>query len=421
MKKTILLSILCCMLGVTVSGQNYWEIINVPDTIQIMSMAANNQNHIFLGTGGNNMFGGIYRSVDNCNSWEFLGFENNGIPYIELNVLNQLFIPIDSYIYKSIDNGISWNTIYYNTEYVGISCLKFYNEKLIFAGLDGNITGIIRSKDSGENWEEIFILPISAEYFYDIAILNEDTIYAGTTNWFDGGGVYRSIDGGDSWDHIGMYNFHVFSLELNSQGDLFVGTYGHNTQYWLSGVYVLYNGDDEFTQLYTTLVNDMTINSDDDLYVATDYGVLESLDNGQTFNYINDGLFTGNVDDLAIDSAGYLYASSYNPCNMAKSIEPTITGINKIQKPDFELSAFPNPFYNKTTIKFELPINYENTVLKIYNITGKPIRQFNITGKKSQQWDGRDNNGNLVKKGIYFYNINYGNISSKLNKILFIN
>ena len=420
MKKIILISILCCILGVTVSGQDYWEIIDVPDTIQIKSMATNNQNHIFLGTGGNNMFGGIYRSVDNCNTWEYLKFAYLGVYKIYVNEYNHLFTGWIGDMYKSIDNGDNWSL-----KFSGISnicCIKSYPNGLMFAN-SGTPTymNIMRSLDYGDNWEEVMIFFGNVEEPNDIAILNQDTIYAGTTNWFDGGGVYRSIDGGDSWDHIGMYNFHVLSLELNSQGDLFVGTYGHNTQYWLSGVYVLYNGDDEFTQLYSTLVNDMTINSDDDLYVATDYGVLESLDNGQTFNYINDGLFTGNVDDLAIDSAGYLYASSYNPCNMARSIEPTITGINKIQKPDFELSAFPNPFSDKTTIKFELPINYENTVLKIYNITGKPIRQFNITGKKSQQWDGRDNNGNLVKKGIYFYNINYGNISSKLNKILFIN
>ena len=160
------------------------------------------------------------------------------------------------------------------------------------------------------------------EYVYDIAILNQDTICAGTTNWFDGGGVYRSVDGGDNWEHIGMYDFHVLALELNSQGDLFAGTYGNNSQF-LSGVFVLYKGEEEWTQLCTTLVNDMKINSKDYLYAATDFGVLSSTDNGQTFEYINDGLFTGDVDDLALDSAGYLYASSYN-VYMARSVNSTL-------------------------------------------------------------------------------------------------
>jgi len=86
---------------------------------------------------------------------------------------------------------------------------------------------------------------------------------------------------------------------------------------------VLYKGEEEWTQLCSTLVNDMIINSKDYLYAATDFGVLSSTDNGQTFEYINDGLFTGDVDDLALDSAGYLYASSYN-VNMARSVNSTL-------------------------------------------------------------------------------------------------
>lgn len=218
-----------------------------------------------------------------------------------------------------------------------------------------------------------------------------------------------------------MYDFHVFALELNSQGDLFAGTYGSNSLF-LSGVFVLYKGEKEWTQLCTTLVNDMIINSRDYLYVATDFGVLSSTDNGQTFEYINDGLFTGNVDNLALDSAGYLYASSYNPCNMAKSFESTITGISKINKnnPVISIINYPNPFSEKTTITFELPNDCKTPVLNIYNIHGKIIRQYNIAGKKSQQWDGRDSHGNLVTNGIYFYNINYENISSQFYKLLFV-
>ncbi|MCD4731245.1 MAG: T9SS type A sorting domain-containing protein [Bacteroidales bacterium] len=382
--------------------QNYWEIVNVPDTIQIKCMAANNQNHIYLGTGGNNMLGGIYRTVDNCNSWEFLVFENHSIGFIELNAANHFFTSFSSCIYKSINNGISWDTLFYYTETVGFSCLKTYNEDLIFAGLSLNITGIIRSNDSGENWEEVFILPSNAEFFYDFAILNEDTIYACTTHWFNGGGVYRSVDSGDNWEHIGMYDFHCMSLAKNSNGDIFVGTYGHNTQYWLSGVYVLYNGDEEWVQLYTTLVNDIAVNSDDHLFVATDYGVLESTDNGQTFEYINDGLFTGDVDDLAIDSSGFLYASSYDPCNMARSFEPTITGNSEINITDTTVSIinYPNPFSDKTIIQWDIPEKDEYVYLIITDASGKTVLNIQIENTGSYVFISR-----FFKPGILYYSI----------------
>lgn len=385
-------------------SQDYWEIIDVPDTINITCMAANNQNQIFLGTVGT--IGGIYQSVDNCNSWEFIGFENTGIEFIELNTSNHLFTSFSHCIYKSIDNGIYWDTVYHNNEIISIKCLKSYDGGLIFAGLSLNISGIIRSINGGEDWEEVFILPSNAEFFYDLAILNEDTVFACTTNWFDGGGVYRSINGGDNWEHIGMYDFHCMSLVKNSMGDIFVGTYGHNTQYWLSGVYVLYHGENEWVQLYPTLVNDMLINADDDIYVATDYGVLESTDNGQTFEYINEGLFEGNIDDLALDSAGYLYASSYDPCNMAKSFEPTITFIdqNKIEKEKFVVQAYPNPF--TSFITFSIKSDFINKPIEIglYTLLGQQVKNI----KTETSYKGTiflNIEAGIIPAGIYFYNL----------------
>ncbi len=395
-------------------SQDYWEIIDVPDTINITCMAANNQNHIFLGTVGT--IGGIYQSVDNCYSWEFIGFENTGIEFIELNTSNHLFTSFSHCIYKSINNGIHWDTIYHNNEIISIKCLKSYNVDLIFTGLSFNIAGIIRSINGGEDWEEVFILPSNAEFFYDFAILNEDTVFACTTNWFDGGGVYLSEDGGDNWEHIGMYDFHCRSLVKNSMGDIFVGTYGHNTQYWLSGVYVLYYGESEWVQLYTTLVNDMIINADDDIYVATDYGVLESTDNGQTFEFINEGLFEGNVDDLALDSTGFLYASSYDPCNMARSLDPTITNIdqNKIKKEKFRIQTFPNPFCSFITFNINSDFINQPIEIVIYSLLGQP---FKIIKTKTSQ------NGNIflnieagyIPAGTYIYSVNcHGKVYSDI-------
>ena len=102
-------------------------------------------------------------------------------------------------------------------------------------------------------------------------------------------------------------------------------------------------------------------------------------------------------------------------------IDSTISSINSINKKAFKLTCFPNPFTEKTTISFELPENCKNPVLNIYNIYGIIIRQYILSGKKIQQWNGEDNNGMHVPNGIYIYNINYDNITSKYKKILLIN
>jgi photosystem II stability/assembly factor-like uncharacterized protein len=388
-------------------SQLYWDSIVVPDTIQIICIATNNLNHIFLGTGGNNIFGGIYRSVDQCNSWEFLGFKNWGNRSIDLDEYNHIYTGSHGDIYKSTDNGNSWTKVFESLE---IACIKSYTGGIIFSSsTTGTYNSSIRSLDYGLSWEEVYIFPSTSEYVLDFAILNEDTVYAGSTHWFDGGGVYQSIDGGDNWEHFGMYNFHVTALALNSNGDLFAGTYGHNTQYWLSGVYVLYHGEDEWTELYNELVNDIIINSSNDIFVATDNGVLLSTDNGQSFEYINEGLFTGDVDDLALDSAGYLYASAYNPVHLAKSADPTITDFhdNNVWSNEISVQNYPNPFSYSITIEYHL--KKESTItIQIFNANGQKVDESickdQTKGNHKIQW-----NAEGLPAGIYLYSIKIGN------------
>ncbi|MEA3505793.1 MAG: T9SS type A sorting domain-containing protein [Bacteroidota bacterium] len=97
------------------------------------------------------------------------------------------------------------------------------------------------------------------------------------------------------------------------------------------------------------------------------------------------------------------------------------TSINNIEKPDFKLTANPNPFSENTNLMFELPLHCNTPLLTIYNMYGKTIRQYNITGKQSQQWNGEDNNGNIMPSGVYFYNIKLGNVSSITNKLILTN
>ncbi|MBP7563447.1 MAG: T9SS type A sorting domain-containing protein [Candidatus Cloacimonetes bacterium] len=66
----------------------------------------------------------------------------------------------------------------------------------------------------------------------------------------------------------------------------------------------------------------------------------------------------------------------------------------------------PNPFNPETTISYEL--NIESKIeLKIYNVKGQKIKtllsEIQTTGTHSVIWDGRDNKGEMVSSGIYFY------------------
>ncbi len=74
------------------------------------------------------------------------------------------------------------------------------------------------------------------------------------------------------------------------------------------------------------------------------------------------------------------------------------------------LSAFPNPFNSQVNLRVKLPDNYnpKNITFKLYNILGQLIRTFEpgtVAGQREIKmiWDGKNNNGNTVSSGNYFF------------------
>ena len=74
---------------------------------------------------------------------------------------------------------------------------------------------------------------------------------------------------------------------------------------------------------------------------------------------------------------------------------------------------YPNPFTTSTAFMFEhnLPNASLSAVINIYTVTGKLVKSiisdFVSTGFRSSdiKWDGRDDYGNQLARGIYLYQI----------------
>ena len=84
---------------------------------------------------------------------------------------------------------------------------------------------------------------------------------------------------------------------------------------------------------------------------------------------------------------------------------------------------YPNPFNPNTTITFNVP---QTTIvsLGIYNINGQLVKTL-VDGKvnsgsHSILWGGRDNTGQIVSSGVYFYKLLTESKSMK-KKMLFMN
>jgi hypothetical protein len=72
------------------------------------------------------------------------------------------------------------------------------------------------------------------------------------------------------------------------------------------------------------------------------------------------------------------------------------------------LGSYPNPFLDRARIAFELPRRQEVT-LRIYDVQGRRIRDVQDgelrAGKQELVWDGRNNEGETVPAGVYFYRL----------------
>jgi hypothetical protein len=75
------------------------------------------------------------------------------------------------------------------------------------------------------------------------------------------------------------------------------------------------------------------------------------------------------------------------------------------------LRGYPNPFRSQTSLRLELPAK-ARVDLNIYNLRGQKVRSLARldlnAGSHELNWDGRDNSGNRLAPGIYFWRLKAG-------------
>ena len=140
----------------------------------------------------------------------------------------------------------------------------------------------------------------------------------------------------------------------------------------------------------------------------------------QTYRFIDKpneaGMLYYQLEDISLDGTSTLH----DPVNVRVSTE---VALRNTAPTDFELHQnFPNPFNPQTTIRFALPAPSE-VLLVIYDARGRQVRtlvddRLNI-GIHTLIWDGRNDFGNAVASGLYFYRIRAGEFN-KIKKMTFL-
>ena len=81
----------------------------------------------------------------------------------------------------------------------------------------------------------------------------------------------------------------------------------------------------------------------------------------------------------------------------------------------------PNPFNPVTTIAYDLPRD-GRVRLTIYDVRGAPVKDLvnapEPAGRHSTTWDGRNQRGEPVASGVYFYRLTVGDFVQTKKMVL---
>jgi hypothetical protein len=116
---------------------------------------------------------------------------------------------------------------------------------------------------------------------------------------------------------------------------------------------------------------------------------------------------------------GYPILRTTGYTNYTAVAEEEETGITP---EDFQLyQSYPNPFNNQTIIKYDL-VKPCQVTLTIYNILGQKVNtlvnQRQEAGSKIISWDGKDEKGEDLATGIYFYQLKTGEVTHTKRMVL---
>jgi hypothetical protein len=127
---------------------------------------------------------------------------------IEINSLGHLFVSANEGVYRSIDNGDSWTFCSNGLPTTGGVKIAVNSSDHLFAR--STFSGMFRSKNNGSSWMQINS-GLTNIKISTLALNSSDYIFAGTL----GSAVFRSIEPTTSIKEIGHQVNRTFILEQN--------------------------------------------------------------------------------------------------------------------------------------------------------------------------------------------------------------
>ena len=298
-------------------------------SIGAIRVAPSDPDRVYVGTGSDGIRSnvivgrGFYRSDDAGRSWRSLGLTETGqIGAVEIHPENPdvVFVAAlgnpfrknpDRGLYRTRDGGRSWEAVLATSDSVGAIDVEFHptNPEIVYASMwrgqrepwsiisgmeeSAREDGIWRSEDGGDSWEYVTLgLPSGLIGKIDFAVspADPDRVYALVETKEPEEGLYRSDDAGRTWSLVSNHKplmdrpFYYTNVDVDpTDADR---VWVSATQFWFSG-----DGGGSWERRSTPHGDnhDLWINPDDPriMVQSNDGGAVVTRDGGATWSSRN--------------------------------------------------------------------------------------------------------------------------------------
>jgi photosystem II stability/assembly factor-like uncharacterized protein len=382
----------------TLAGDGFWTQVNTMRMNQIIWMndtLYSSRNPLYQSNGG------VYRSIDGGINWDTLysisDVISGGLRLFIHPTNHKILYLIYGALYKSTNAGQSWNFILGSFGPLVRLGINPKNPNIMYVTKSIPYGAVFKTTDEGNTWNNASNGLPSEEYFQagpiEVNSEHPDTVLLGTNT-----GLYRSTTGGASWDttivkgFITGINIHpslpqiAFASTLYGFTTFITENFGNN---WYSS-----NDSSGASKFIFNAIYDSIIYSNTNL---------KSTDRGN--NWVKIDSLYNSWTDLGIDNKknATLYGVSYTyGLFQYTDILATVYNETYMEKGK-SINNFPNPFNSTTTIRFGI-MGKGNVKLSVHNILGEEIKVL-LNEEKEAGYHSIDFNASDLPSGVYFYRI----------------
>lgn len=205
-----------------------------------------------------------------------------------------IYLASGSGIHKTENGAKTWTYILTGIAVADLAIDARNPEVIYAAGVSGNNGKIIKSKDGGENWTDIYTEPSKSNPVMSLAVSSSSLVIAGLST----GEIIRSFDGGNTWQAGEDLENRIVKIRFAQNSNLYVLTR-------TGGMFKSVDSGNNWTNISNILTRDNVFNDTSVpavsvfhdfsldarlsgvIYLGTEEGLFRTVNDGEAWNILS--------------------------------------------------------------------------------------------------------------------------------------